>query len=731
MTKKAAFALCLLLLLTGIAEAKRGINASAAPSSVPMGAPSAVVHVTITNTFYYPPTPSSIIAMRFRVASDLYSLSFATQPPPGWIGEITSTAQGVNDQAEFFAINSSYYIPPNQSLTFDLIYTGKGGAAIPPGPSDSFDQFREIRATYEDEGNAFDEAGAGWYRRMMSPALTASPQYVVSGTNVTLNLTITNMGTTNISNIIPGNVSMATTGNASATKLSGPSPANVSSLAPNATTSFTWVYNVTGSGTGGSVVFQTYATANSGNYSTGSVSSNPVYVGNLIAVMSAPSQAVTGQNITITMRVTNPGTSALTNVRPSNLTASGNATLTSVSGPTPSSISSLSPGASVDFTWVYTINGSLGMTATLTGYATADGGLQSANSATGGTVILLYSVSVSPSTILSGQSNFTLTFTVYNAGADTIRRVRIDPQPCPPGGYTLNSSGHSSSMSGWTISTGGGHCSNPGQRITFTSPNASADIQSGGAGSFTVRYSGVGEVSVTTEDPFNVVILERGSDTDVQLSANVTRNVINITSMRITAPPSATDNNVSSGDWATVEVNVTNYANSSKSLTVTISSNAGDTFNTTSQVVNVGANSTASAYFNVTHFSVLEGWHVLTSTAYGTNIYVRGVTLDVWVSPVWGASINTTKADYSACSRIYYRCRLYNSSNSLINETFTVQVTDGAGTTRQEIPASPNNGTGVFLGNYSIDTTATPGSWFIKALIGPLVKGSAGVGVNP
>ena len=92
---------------------------------------------------------------------------------------------------------------------------------------------------------------------------------IVSGDDVTVNMTVTNWGSTTIYNIAPTSACPALpgglcfSGSASYTLNSGPTPASVSQLLPGQSTSFVWNYTITGS-IGATYSFNGFATADGG-----------------------------------------------------------------------------------------------------------------------------------------------------------------------------------------------------------------------------------------------------------------------------------------------------------------------------------------------------------------------------------------------------------------------------------------------------------------------------------
>jgi hypothetical protein len=81
--------------------------------------------------------------------------------------------------------------------------------------------------------------------------------------------------------------------------------------------------------------------------------------------------------------------------------------------------------------------------------------------------------------------------------------------------------------------------------------------------------------------------------------------------------------------------------------------------------------------------------------------------------------LNTTQASYPACTNVYYRIRLYNSSYSLVNANFSLNIKDGTGANvYYNLLLSPNNGTGTYTSYHGASITDNPGTWFIIAASG-------------
>lgn len=275
----------------------------------------------------------------------------------------------------------------------------------------------------------------------------------------------------------------------------------------------TWFYSADASGT----VYFTSSARNSGSTATsGSVSSNTVTIGDFTASLTvSPTSVISGQSVTVTMTVSNNGASALINIVPS-ITPLGTATKTLVSGPTPSSISSLAGGTSGTFQWTYTITGSTGQTYYFSGNATANGPVTSSTGTSNTGSISTYSVVVSPSTVATGSTNVTVSWTVYNNGGQAVKSVKIDiPPPLTSNCSATKGWGYQGNTppANWGSSTSGA----PVSSVTFTSNNPmdTYGIPVGGSKSFSIIFSCVPDVDSDTVYTFPVTITDKNNNTAV------------------------------------------------------------------------------------------------------------------------------------------------------------------------------------------------------------------------
>ena len=78
-------------------------------------------------------------------------------------------------------------------------------------------------------------------------------------------------------------------------------------------------------------------------------------------------------------------------------------------------------------------------------------------------------------------------------------------------------------------------------------------------------------------------------------------------------------------------------------------------------------------------------------------------------------SLTTSQGNYSACGIIFYKIRTFNSTGGLINSTVTEYILNSTGDIVNQTTLTPNNGTGSYLGNYTLTFDVTVGTWTIEA----------------
>jgi len=184
---------------------------------------------------------------------------------------------------------------------------------------------------------------------------------------------------------------------------------------------------------------------------------------------------------------------------------------------------------------------------------------------------------------------------------------------------------------------------------------------------------------------------------------------VSITSFVITAPTEALDYNVEPGDWAEVQVDITNTGDQDGEVTLQISSDSGDAFNATSATFNAPHGVITTAYFNVTSFSAASGTHTLSVFGNCTN----GTCVDEF-EPVILSDNNMTfelVTIEDQCNGTYkYVFRVTNYNNRALSH-FAIELPPGA------VPSSPVDGS-TYVGpsgiSYSIESPTNNPFYSIK-----------------
>lgn len=533
-------------------------------TAVTMGDSSVTLPITVNNCqnglFGCTSTSTDSIGyVRIDFDPNIYYVSNINElnEPTGW----TATAVNNPGQGQSYIeyTTTTNKIPVGGSVTFNVTLTGSNNGNIPAVAQDLTDliidndtsncqQRTKTEMTIANaNSNYFCRSSTGnadtWSRLSLYSSITASPSSVGIGGTITVIQTVTNRSSSAQTNVQPAIASM-TLGNgldnngtgANATLTSGLTPASVASISSGASATFQWSYSATSTG---SLRFCNSAKNGAGPPPTATsltACSSYVSIGNFTASLSiSPSQVVSGQNVTVTMTVTNNGSTTITNITPT-LTPPGVATL--VSGPTPASLGGLIPGESDIFQWVYTITGSVDAVFTFSGYATDNGGVRStpdpAISNQG--KISAYSVAVSPNNVCSGSANVTFTFNVRNKGGYPLQQILIGT---PITAFVYNAAPSGGCATSWTVSTSG-----TPTKIKFKT--ASDYVPVNGSCNFSVRYSTIPTVTSNTDYNFRVDIWDTDTPTNQDPRASVgaivkvTKNCMTLTATPGTLEPYCT-----------------------------------------------------------------------------------------------------------------------------------------------------------------------------------------------
>ncbi len=482
-------------------------------SGVVMGDGNGTLSYTLTNT-----TSSgseTIDEIQIKFDPQIYFVSLATQAPAGW--EVRYIRNGPGRAViRYKAITGG--IAPGQSLNFDIVLAGTDYGLIPADTNDLTDALVEAKIeSREGQRGTYSGTPSTWTRYSLATVLSATPTSVGVGDNFTLLMAVSNRSTVTQTSVQPRTLTLTGTGNA--TQVSGPVPASAT-LDPGIEQIFTYNYQATSSGT---VRFSGSAWNGTVNVTSPTEWSNDVIIRNFTAEIGLSSLQVTdGQQVTVTLTATNNGIGDLTGIEP-HITSSGTATLALVSGPTPAGMGFLGPGGVASFNWVYTVTGNVGDTFQFTGWATSNTvTTNTADSIVG--VISAYFAVVVPDTVVSGATGVSLTFTIFNNGGSTIRRVRIQT----PSGWSYQSA---SAPTGWRINTSGSPI-----LVLFRTRRRLYDIPAGGSESFTITFSSVSTVTSLTAYDFSIELIPRnGPEGLVGVVVNVTPYEIALSSA---VPPS-------------------------------------------------------------------------------------------------------------------------------------------------------------------------------------------------
>lgn len=344
-------------------------------------------------------------------------------------------------------------------------------------------------------------------------------------------------------------------------------------LASGEASTITWLFNALSTGT---VYFS--ALASNVTATSRSVNSNSVSIGDFTTQISiTPISLISGQNVTVTMIVTNNGPGALTNVSPT-LTATGTAALSLVL-PAPSNISTLAPGQSGTFQWIYTVTGTVGQTYSFNGFATS-GATSSATTASETGQISQYDVKVAPSTVVTGTLSAAFIWTISNRGTASIKTVEISlPPPVTSACGVSKGWGYLSATppANWTfIATGA-----PVNLVTFNSntPINTYGILVGGSKDFAITLNCVPQASADTAYDIPVTLTDRNNlITTINSTITVTADSLTLAAYDddcVSAAPASKPANGVSSYCLKANLTVAGAAYAGKTVNFTILSGGG------------------------------------------------------------------------------------------------------------------------------------------------------------
>jgi hypothetical protein len=502
--RKQLLALCVLVVLLlghGLAHAARTFSYSQTPTPpaaiFPMGSTQSLSYL-ITNTNTAPNTGERIFTVRIRINSGS-TFTAATVAPAGWTLTTRTTTT-----ATYRANAWANAIVPGASQSFTIVVLMRTSTA------DVNDKLRDIRSSYTTSTTFSFTSGTITSTVPNPPAPPTLPS--AAGTwmlsSLTVAMQITDLSGVPISSIAAGSsfrVVMTVTNKSTATQngiTSNPNP-------PSRTTTGTTTPTLTGTagsplnltaGSSGTITFTystavtkygtVYFTASAQRIST--VTSASAISPTLTVIQCVFSASITasdscqypGQNISLTMLLTNNCSVALTTVTPT-LSTTGPATL--VSGPTPATIASIpAGGGTASVGWVYQLNTAAATNPfTFTGAATsASPALTTPLAASPSILRGEFGVVLTPATTNASSTNVELDWDVTNNGCAAANSVAVTS---PAGwvsandAYSLVNLNATTAVETWVPSG-----ANP---VTFTSPNVASQLPLAFDGDFFLVFS--------------------------------------------------------------------------------------------------------------------------------------------------------------------------------------------------------------------------------------------------
>jgi hypothetical protein len=452
----------------------------------------------------------------------------------------------------------------------------------------------------------------------------SAPAEVTNGQNFTIIMRVDNAGLVDANNVT---VSALAVTAGTATYVVGPVPSARNITVGNYGT-FTYVYTA---GSAGTISLEGYAW----NSPVASVSTTafepPALSYNYMEILPIGGTFSVGQNITLTMTISNTGATNAINVAPIlplNRVGTGNATI--VSGPLPSSLS-ITAGSSATYTWVYktTIAGSLGYNGRAQGQDIRTGAGYQSVTGTSNMVnieappVLASSISIINDTLNLGQTT-NVYMTVTNSG--TADAVNVAPGDI----YVVN-----------PPSTGGMWA------IDGPSP-LTQNIPAGAARVFTWTYSATAVGSVALSG--NASGFDENSGIKISSAMNASKYIQVQLPMQLSASIIAAPSDVKTGQAITVYVTANNTGGAAAANVVPSALTLGGT----GSVAYVSGPVPASAAI-INGGSAFTFAYVYNSTAFGTVNFTASIDANDYntgdpqaTAPVISNDVTITDSAYLA-----------------------------------------------------------------------------------
>jgi len=192
-------------------------------------------------------------------------------------------------------------------------------------------------------------------------------------------------------------------------------------------------------------------------------------------------------------------------------------------------------------------------------------------------------------------------------------------------------------------------------------------------------------------------------------------------------PSNSTDKNITFTNYGVSPINITlNLVWADSEINATINGSSTLNFSlqpgaSSSQITNLNttANSNASFGLHSGYLSVTTNVSESETIPIMVNVVGQPSGLQtvsyMTIETYNDSSYAYSTATFSQSNVIYYRVKSYNSTNNPVNSTVTVKVYDPVPKLMSTNTYSPNGGTGVYSGNYTLPGNAMAGSWRITA----------------
>jgi hypothetical protein len=181
---------------------------------------------------------------------------------------------------------------------------------------------------------------------------------------------------------------------------------------------------------------------------------------------------------------------------------------------------------------------------------------------------------------------------------------------------------------------------------------------------------------------------------------NLTLTNFGTSPINVTASLSWTDSEVSAkiNGTTSLSINLSSGTPNSQNIDVNVSANLNASRGLHSGYISVTDNLSEGEVIPVlvniiSLSSTSSGVSYLTISTYSDNAYTTSTTV------------------FSASNAVYYIVRSYNSTDGLVNSNVTVRVYNTTSALVDERTYPPNNGTGVYIGNYTLPPSAPSGAW--------------------